>query len=118
MESRLIYESSKTYLHKINWIRPIESPESEWIHFINNGEINKNLVLLSIEEHLNDSKIYVVKTRKNSLEINKEAFNFHIILSLGKIDFIIWNASFNRAIEFNTIGVMRKGIIEERSEET
>ena len=106
MESRLIYETSKHLTSKIHWDRVIES---EWMYCGSKGEVKFDIVLKHIRDHFIDSKLYVVLTRNDSFETSKENINKTVEQLIGSDDFLIWDFRFERVIEFNKIGVFRKG---------
>ncbi|HKZ65217.1 MAG TPA: hypothetical protein VJ111_02620 [Chitinophagaceae bacterium] len=106
MDSRLIYETSKHLKSKIHWKHVIES---EWIYCGSNGEVKFDIVLKHIKDHFIDSKLYVVLTRNDSFETNKEIIIKTVEQLVGSIDFLIWDFRFERVIEFNKVGVFREG---------
>ena len=111
MESRLIFETDKTYKDKIEWIKTSEESESEWVYFSFEESLNEKDFLDLINEYLNSDILYIVISRKNSFKIKKESIISEVKEYLGCIDFTVWNQEFNKAIEFNKIGIYRKGMI-------
>ncbi len=108
MDSRIIFESAKTYIQTVTWIKPKIDKESEWIHI----GINNNVVTIEniIEDYFITDELYVGLTRNESFESNKETITDKIQPLIGITDFTIWDWSFQKVIEFNKIGVYRKGI--------
>jgi hypothetical protein len=98
MDSRLIFETDKTFKNKIEWVKSSKSTESEWVYLIT--------------EYLESDILYIVHSRRDSLEIKKENIISEIQPYLGNSDFNIWNKDFNKLIEFNKINIYRKGIIQ------
>jgi hypothetical protein len=107
MESRIIYESDKTYLGKVSWTKPENNSEREWRYF--NSE---SLVEKDIEGIFNASfggKIaYVVTSRNESKEICQSNLFSEIKSLLSKMEFRVWNEDFESVLEFKT-EVYRKG---------
>ena len=110
MESRLIFETDKTYKDKIEWIKPSETSESEWIYLSFVDGLYEKVFLDLINEYLNSDILYIVISRKNSFEIKKEHIISEVKEHLENVDFTIWNQEFNKVIEFNKIDIYRKGI--------
>ncbi len=106
MDTRIIYEASETMKLKANWDK---FGESEWIHFGTGSKVNIELVNKSIDQFFVDNILYLATTRKESIEISKNDIKESIISLLGKSDFFIWDAQFQKVIEFNKIGVYRQG---------
>ncbi|WP_430399681.1 hypothetical protein [Flavobacterium sp.] len=111
MESRLIFEADKTYKDKIEWIKPSEASESEWVYLNFVDSLNEKVFVGLINEYLNSDILYIVISRKNSFEIKKENIISEVKEYLENVDFTIWNQEFNKVIEFNKIDIYRKGII-------
>ena len=107
MDSRLIYESSKTYIQNVTWTKP-SGVDSEWLH-IGTGD-NIAAVEKIIRDYFITDDLYVAINRQESFEINKEFIAERIRPLIGKEDFSIWNWTFQKVIEFNKIGVYRTGI--------
>jgi len=107
MNSRLIYESSKTYIRNVEWVFPENSKENEWRCF----EI-KNIDQISkiIQNYFGKDKLYFVISRNESFESELNDIFDKIKYLIGETNFYIWNLSFKKVIEFDKIGVYRKGI--------
>ena len=108
MESRLIYIANEKMKAKVAWSK---SGDTEWIYFGAAEEVNTNIVLQKINFHFSETKLYISYTRKDSFETEKNIILDSIKNILGFEDFVIWNITFTKAIEFNKIGVLRYGEI-------
>ena len=108
MDSRIIFESAKTYIRSVNWMKPKIDAESEWIHISNNNDVTT--IECIIQDYFITDHLYVAVKRNDSFESDKKSIIHKIQPLLGKADFTIWNRSFQKVIEFNKIGVYRKGI--------
>ena len=105
MDSRLIFESSKTFLDKVEWTMG-NHPDSEW----HNLEINStNHLHLIIEEFFITETLHVTVGRNDSFTVNKNEIYNKIKDYYCKADFLIWNENFKKVIQFNRIGVYRTG---------
>ncbi len=104
MNSRLIYECSKTCIHNINWIFPENSKVSEWRCF----EIDD--ISKIIQDFFITNKLYVAINRNKSFESELTDIVDKIKRLIGEVDFCIWDLSFQKVIEFHKINVYRKGI--------
>lgn len=110
MDSRLIYEANKTYHNKIEWLMPSNKSESEWI-YINFEEINsENFIQEIAESFLKSEILFVSLTRNESFQTEKTNIIAKIKEYLGIQDFSIWNQEFSKVLEFNKMGIFRKGI--------
>jgi len=107
MESRLIYESDKTYQNKIQWISPIGS-ESEW-RYLNPQSANEIQLQNIINKKFIEETLYLVIDRNESMEIDKLDLGSKIKGLYGKTEFKVWDKSFQNIIEFN-LEVYREGI--------
>ena len=107
MESRLIYESNKIYIDKIIW--NICRNDSEWIFLGIDEETDEKKLQKIINENFQEESLYFVTTRNDSVQISKKDISKKLAENFRDIDIIIWNESFNKAIEFNKHGVFRIG---------
>ena len=107
MESRIIYESDKTYLTSIHWKKPENNSESEWIY-----QNPESLTEKDAERIFNSSFggeiLHLVTNRNESKEINKAELFSEIKSLYGKMEFRIWNNDFEKVVEFK-MEVYRKG---------
>lgn len=107
METRIIYESDKTYFEKVCWIKDEYNSGSEW-RYLNPESLTEK----DVEEIFNSSftggKIYLITSRKNSKEIYKINLFSEIKSLYGKTEFRVWNENFENFVEFK-LEVYRKG---------
>jgi hypothetical protein len=106
MDSRLIFEASEHLKSKIIWIT-VE--ESEWQYFGAESEINSEFVLEKVDSYFRDSRFYVSYSRSESFETRASTFIPSITKLLGFQNFMVWDLSFKKVIEFSHIGVLRCG---------
>lgn len=107
MDTRLIYNKSEKLKLKVDWIKPTDT---EWIYCGAAGEVKWNVVAEELDSFFDGDAFYVATTRTNSFQANKDDLPSSIQNLVGKKNFIVWNVDFQKAIEFNQIGVFRKGI--------
>ena len=107
MDSRLIHKTSEHLKHDIDWLKP---GESEWIYCGSEGEVNFDMIKNELGTFFNEGKYYVVTTRAGSYETDSGTLLGSVSDKIGVIDFYIWNENFQKVVEFNKIGVFRKGI--------
>ena len=107
MESRIIYETDKTYLNKVSWAKSENSSESEW-RYLN----PESLAEKDLEEIFNASfsgeSVYLINSRNDSKELFKKNLFSEIKSMYGKMEFRIWNENFENVVEFK-LEVYRKG---------
>lgn len=107
LESRIIYENAKVYSQKVSWEKPKDSIESEWVYI--GIKDNMESITTIIQDFFITNQLYVAFTRNASFELDTE-FIFEKIQPLaGRVNFSVWDASFQNVIEFNIIGVYRTG---------
>lgn len=107
MDSHLIYNASKALKNKITWDRV--TADSEWIHIGTANTIRKEFIIDAIINHFTDNVLLIASTRKESVQIIKGNIGNVIDGFLANNNFIIWDTTFKKAIEFNAIGTMRCG---------
>lgn len=107
MDSRLIYSASQAAKYNVTWTKV--TPDSEWIYFGDTNKIDKSLIIKTINEHFSDPVLLVALNRQESIEIDKSDIDKSIEKIIGIQDFCIWDLHFKKVIEFNRIGVMRRG---------
>src|SRR5579875_1989902 len=107
MDSRLIHKTSEKLIANIDWIKPFDT---EWIYCGSKGEVKFDVVEKELNEFLDSDMLYVVITRNNSFETSKQNLLPSISNIVGSKNLFIWNENFKKVIEFNQIGVFRKGI--------
>ncbi len=91
---------------KANWDKV---GDSEWIYFGAGDEVNTELVMTTIDSYFSDEILNIALTRKGSFQSDKKLIKSSITSLLNTSDFIIWDSSFSKAIEFNKIGIFRHG---------
>ena len=109
MESRLIYESNKTYLNHVEWIKA-ENAGSEWSFFGNDENIGEIQIRKILDENFDDENLYFVFSRNESSEMNKNELVKKISKVFRYYNFTVWNNNFRKVIEFNKVGIYRNGI--------
>lgn len=111
LDSRLIYKSNNTYINKVMWTRPTESTDSEWIYIGLAEELKKIVVFKILDEHFADNGLYLSHSRGDSCQTTLTAFKTNIEQYVGTWDFTLWDLTFTQVIQFNKIGILRKGTI-------
>jgi hypothetical protein len=71
--------------------------------------VNKPLALKSIMDYFPDTPLYLAINRQDSIQVDIMDIDRALDNILGLKNFLIWDKQFKRVIEFNDIGVMRKG---------
>jgi hypothetical protein len=107
MDSHLIHKTSEKLKFKINWIKP---SEAEWIYCGEAGEVKWNVLAEELWSFFDDDTFHIATTRTNSFTIDKEELLSSINNLVGRKNFFIWNEGFKKLVEFNQIGVFRKGV--------
>ena len=110
MDSRIIYEVNKTYHNKIEWLMPSNKSESEWIYFDFEETNSENFIQEIIESFFESEILFVSLTRNESFQTEKTNIISKTKEYLRTQDFSIWNQEFSKVLEFNKIGILRKGI--------
>jgi hypothetical protein len=111
MESREIYESNRLYLNKIKWIKVTDNSDTEWIYLGDRNAISTEVITNIINSNFKGDTLFIATTRNGSKEIKKEKIASKIIELQETTNFVVWDEQFQIAIEFNTIGTYRQGII-------
>lgn len=106
MDSKNIYISSERMKSLVAWP---SLGDTEWEYFGAEQEADKEKAWTIIDKHFDDKHFYISLDRRNSVECDRENLDKEIDALLGNQNFIIWNKSFTKAIEFNKIGVLRRG---------
>ena len=105
MESRLIYESSKTFESKIKWTRK-PNAESEWSFF---DLKQPDIIEYLINDFFIADTLHISLGRQDSYTLDKSEVYVKVKPLIGQSDFKIWNEDFRKTIEVNKIGVYRTG---------
>ena len=108
MDSRLIFAASEKIKPQVSWV--IHS-ETEWVYFGAGDEVNLDFVKEIVDNRFSDTLLRISLTRQGSFESHINDFLATTKNILGHRNFIVWNSSFDQAIEFNTIGVLRYGTV-------
>lgn len=106
MDSRLIFAASGKLKPQVSWVK---NTETEWVYFGAGDEVNQDIVRDILNNYFEDPLLRVCWTRHDSFELDKNDFFATTKDILGYQDFMVWDASFDQAIEFNKIGVFRYG---------
>lgn len=99
MESRIIYESDKTYLNTIQWQKPENNSESEW-QYLNPESLTERDSERIFNISFGGETVYIVTSRNESSEISKANFFSEIKALYGKMEFRVWNNEFESVVEF------------------
>ncbi len=106
MDSRLLHKTSEFLRHKVTW----EKHEGqEWVHFGTDEEIDFTKVKDFIQQYLDVQKLHLVHERTDSKTVSIKQLASRLSELLGKSDFLVWNNELTKVIEFNKIGVLRRG---------
>ena len=109
LDSRTIYNISRTYYHKVKWERPHDSADSEWIYYGAGDELDLRVIDRSIKEHFHSEKLLLDHGRHRSRAISQEAVLSEFRELISDHRFMLWDDHFFRVIEFAPLGVLRKG---------
>lgn len=112
MDARDIYVISGKLQPKIRWV---SSGETEWVYCGAAGEVKWDVVEDAIRGFLKDGPLLVATTRTGSFETEKSTVISSIREFVGSKDFLIWCEDFKNVIEFNKIGVFRKGVYDTKT---
>ena len=102
MDSRQLYKAAEHLGSILTW-------DNDWIHFGTGSDIKLDLIGKLIEEFLVDEHINLVFERNNSGTYTRSEVIKQIAGLLGKHNFTLWNESLDKAIRFQSIGVLLKG---------
>ncbi|WP_462221997.1 hypothetical protein [Ferruginibacter sp.] len=103
MDAHLIYTTHAHLKTLAKW--------SEWIYCGVGADIKTDVINKIINEYFEDSTLYFVTDRKESGQINKEDILQRINKEIEQKELFLWDINLKKIIEFNRIGVMRKGLI-------
>lgn len=88
-----------------------EGMDDGWMYFGDDKKINGELIIAEINSHLTTSELLLVLDRTSSKKIARESAFESIKEHLLLRDFSLWDIDFKHVVEFNRIGVFRKGTI-------
>lgn len=108
MDSRLIHKTSEKLSLRIDWHKP---SDTEWIYCGSKGEVKFDVVGTELNNFFDGDVFYVATTRIKSFETNKKDLLLLLTEIIGSKNFFVWSESFKKVIEFNHIGVFRKGTL-------
>jgi hypothetical protein len=103
MEAHLIYTTHSHLKNLVIW--------SEWIYCGVGTDIKEDVINKMVHEYFGDVIIYLVTNRTESGEINKPDILGKIKKELERKELFLWDTNLKKVIEFNKIGVMRKGLV-------
>jgi hypothetical protein len=106
MDSRILYKTSEHLFHKVEWIR---HDNNEWLYCGLSNDFNDGLVNTHLKEHFSDNSLYFILTRAGCYEFDLNDALLEIKGHINDHTFSIWNTSFTKVMQFNLIGVFRKG---------
>lgn len=106
MNSRLIFAASGKLHPQVSWV---SHTDTEWVYFGAGHEVDHDIVRDIVSSHFQYPLLRLCWTRQGSFELDKTDFFAATKEILGYHDFIVWDSSFDQAIEFNKIGVLRYG---------
>jgi len=104
----MIYKASEHLKYQIEWTK---ATDSEWIYCGSIGEVKFEVVFEHIRMHFTGSNFYISINRNESFQSHSEELFTRIKDFVGLKDFFIWDSAFKKVIEFNHIGVFRKGVV-------
>ena len=107
METRLIHKTSQKIQQKIEWIK---LGETEWQYCGAVDEVKWDVITEAIGNFFDGNRLLVAITRNDSFEIGKENLLSSLQQHVGSSNFFIWSEDFLKVIEFNKIGVFRRGV--------
>ena len=108
MDSRTLHKASEFLRHKVTWQK---EDGQEWVYFGTDEEMDAAKVKACIQEYFDDQKLHLVHGRTDSETVFKQQLESRFSELLGKADFLIWNTELTKVMEFNKIGVLRKGAV-------
>ena len=83
-------------------------------YFGDSNDANTMLVINTINSHFTDEILYIALTRKKSTVTARKKIKQAIDNLAGFDNFLIWDAYFKKAIEFNRIGTLGCGELKNR----
>lgn len=106
MDSKNIFILSNTYLRQVTWQR---QDREEWVYVGVGNEFDLLKACEIIRSTMTGNEIFYVTDRHQS----KVVILDHLISSpkatLEGVDFLIWDLSFKAVVEFQHIGIARRG---------
>lgn len=102
MDSRQLYIAAQRLVPTLTW-------DEEWIYVGVGREVKAELVFELLNDFLKGNAINFVHERTNSGAFKLSEIPSKITALLGVSNFQLWNESMDKAIRFNSIGVILKG---------
>ena len=115
LDSKNINISFKRYSNDINWVM---CGESEWIYVGAEEELDEAKITKLLNSFFEESELYLITDRHNSLLIQKEEAVTKVLEFINKHNPALANTDFSKIMEFNKIGVVRLGNRKIRSKQT
>ncbi|MCO6176400.1 hypothetical protein NHF50_15225 [Flavobacterium sp. NRK F10] len=109
LDSRMIYETNKAYQNKIKWLKQSPESESEWMYINFDNTDYENCIHEIIVRYFNSEILFVSINRNDSFQTDRMTTIAKIKTYLKTHNFSIWDKDFSKIIEFNKIGILRKG---------
>lgn len=88
-----------------------EGIDGGWMYFGDDKKIKSEFIIAEINNHLTTSEILLVLDRSTSKKIARKSAFESIKEHLLVRHFSLWDIDFKRVVQFNLIGVFRKGTI-------
>jgi hypothetical protein len=108
-DSRLLFETNKTYINKVEWI-DIDNNGSEWKYLGIDENIDETDIKFIINEIFKTDNFNLIISRSESFNIDKNELITKVLNIFRSTDFTIWDSDFNKIVEYNKIGIYRIGI--------
>lgn len=107
MNSKSIYLASRRLIDKMEW--EVNDDGNEWLYVGLGEAFEIDEIQRYITAFFKENSVYFVISRKNSMEINTALAARSVRDKLEKTSLVICEKDFSKLMEFNQIGVMRKG---------
>jgi len=106
MDAKNIYIAYQHYSSGIKWEM---NGESEWIYLGTAEEFKEERVVELINSFFEEDELYLITDRNTSTLIKKKEATEKVKKLLTDHNPVLANSSFSKIMEFNKIGVVRKG---------
>ncbi|MDB5223906.1 MAG: hypothetical protein JWN83_2573 [Chitinophagaceae bacterium] len=108
MDSKIIFIASHHNITKMNWET---FGDNDWVYCGVDKDFEDDKVFKFISDFFTEPEIFVVIDRNNSFETSPELSVDIIKKHLSNSEVILCNKEFTKMVEFNKIGVMKRGVI-------
>ena len=110
LDARNIFTACRRMKSKVDWER---QSDSEWLFVGKDADFREDEVEKLIQSFFEDAEVYLVIDRHNSfpIQLNKSAEKVRELLNERGIT--LCNFAFNKIMEFNPIGVVKRGEVKE-----